>query len=184
MDAVGSCEMLKHVYRNSPRHVADDRKIAQPGEPRISVYHTTSPRRGCLFRVTWIAPFLNQRLYHSCWRRLMISRRHLRVGRQTFTIFSFTPGSQQRGSYEGQWKSGNQAEASLIRQRLSVCVRTDVCEWKQFLTSDGLLGTYQQLFFVFHYVYSTVSLNLLTGWPELYIEIQSVPRSKHSPSRL
>ena len=133
MEALGSCEMLLHVYQNTLRHVVDDPKNAQPQNPRSRFVITSSTRNRCLFRVTWIALFLNQRLYHSCWRRLMLSRRHLRVGRQTFTIFSVTRGSQQRGSYEGQWKSGSQAEASLIRQRLSVCVRTDVCEWKQFV---------------------------------------------------
>ena len=129
MEALGPCDMLLHVHRNTLRHVADDRKIAQPQEEQISADHSF-PTKQCLFRVTWIALFLNQRLYHSCWRRLMLSRRHLRVGRQTFTIFSVSPGSQRRGSYDEQWKSGNQAEASLIRQRLSACVRTDVCEWK------------------------------------------------------
>ena len=53
-----------------------------------------------------------------------------------------------------------------------------------FHTSDGLLGTYQKLFFVFCYVYGSVSLNPWTGWLVFYIKIQSVPRSKHSPSQL
>jgi len=122
-------------------------KTLRPENSRSRFIITSSPRKRCLFCVTWMVIFLNQRLYHSRWRRLMLSRRHLRVGRQTFTIFSVSLGSQQRGSYEGQCKSGNRAEALLIRQRLSVCVRTDVCEWKQFVLNKWRTARHLQQFF-------------------------------------
>ena len=152
----------------------------------FSSNHSSSPRKRCLFHVTWIALFLNQILYQSCCRSLMLSRRHLRVGRQTFTIFSVTPGSQQRGSYEGHcvsWAT-KQERRWYVRGYQCVYAQMFVNGNSSFQTSDELPGTYQQSVFVFRYVYSSVSLNSWTGWPVFYMKIQSAPRSKHSQSRL
>jgi len=39
MEALGSCEMMLHVYQNTLHHVADDPKNPQTREFQISVYH-------------------------------------------------------------------------------------------------------------------------------------------------
>jgi hypothetical protein len=96
MEAVGSYEMLLRVYQNTLRH---DRKDGQPGESEISVYHFMLPSQK-------VMPILSD-LDHSFPKSRTVSfllekvnaiNATSTVGRQTFTIFSVTPGKQRKRS--------------------------------------------------------------------------------------
>lgn len=149
MEALVPCELLLHVHRNTMRHVADDRKIAQPRESQISVDHSF-PRKQCLFRVTWIALFLNQRwiiLAAEGWCYqgdiLESGARHSR----------YSPLPLEASGEEVM----TNRESRVTKQKPSWYVRGYQRVYAQmfvngniaFQTSDGLLGTYQQSFFCF-----------------------------------
>jgi hypothetical protein len=148
------------MHQNTRRHVADDRKNAQPRESQISVYHSF-PRKQLLFLVTWTALVLNQRLDHSCWRRLMLSRRHLKSRAPDVHDFLRYPWQPAQRKLRGTRKVGQ--HSSIVADTLEVisCVYAQML-WMETFRSKQVTGCYSLIindFFFFRYAYSSFSPN-------------------------